>query len=332
MIAAVERAHNLLNRTVIALDASGVRYGVAGGNAVAAWVSRVDATAIRNCPDVDVVLSRGDFDPAALALTGAGLLHRLLGDAHHFLDGPDGRIRDGVHVHFAGEMTKPDDVALSPTLDETEDGKVHWNPRFRIVSLDALVRMLLTSHKLVDRVLLRDLIDVELIDATWPAKFHPVLGERLQALLDNPDGQPTVEFARPGNCRPAGTPSYHRERFMNPERHWNRMKTAFKERNFKAFLRLVLLMFRQAERMNRETERMHPSSSDGGLTVFLVLVSGGGCLIAIFFEKVWLWTFLGIVVLYWCFIRMPRRVRRIRDENRDTSLQGGAPLRNEPLR
>jgi hypothetical protein len=33
-----------------------------------------------------------------------------------------------------------------------------------------------------------DLIDVGLIDATWPSRFDTELGSRLQDLLDNPEG------------------------------------------------------------------------------------------------------------------------------------------------
>jgi hypothetical protein len=35
---------------------------------------------------------------------------------------------------------------------------------------------------------LRDMIDVELLDATWCDRLPPELAERLQELLDNPEG------------------------------------------------------------------------------------------------------------------------------------------------
>jgi|GEM_PF-3984795 len=35
---------------------------------------------------------------------------------------------------------------------------------------------------------LRDLIDVDLIDESWTKRLPPSLAERLQQLLDNPDG------------------------------------------------------------------------------------------------------------------------------------------------
>jgi hypothetical protein len=35
---------------------------------------------------------------------------------------------------------------------------------------------------------LREMINVGLIDATWPARLPPPLADRLQQLLDNPNG------------------------------------------------------------------------------------------------------------------------------------------------
>jgi hypothetical protein len=57
-----------------------------------------------------------------------------------------------------------------------------------VVTLPALVRMKLMSWRLKDRVHLLDLIQVGQIDATWPARLPPPLAERLQQLLDNPNG------------------------------------------------------------------------------------------------------------------------------------------------
>ena len=48
--------------------------------------------------------------------------------------------------------------------------------------------MKLTSFRLKDRVHLLDMIDVGLLDESWRERFQPELAERLQELLDNPDG------------------------------------------------------------------------------------------------------------------------------------------------
>jgi hypothetical protein len=59
--------------------------------------------------------------------------------------------------------------------------------QFRVVALASLVRMKLTSFHDKDRTHLRDLIDIGLIDASWPQRFSLELGTRLQHLLDTPE-------------------------------------------------------------------------------------------------------------------------------------------------
>ena len=54
MIRAVEKVRERLRRAVAALEAAEVPYALVGGNAVAAWVSRVDEAAARNTQDVEM--------------------------------------------------------------------------------------------------------------------------------------------------------------------------------------------------------------------------------------------------------------------------------------
>ena len=68
----IEQVRRRLERAANALAAAGVRYAVVGGNAVAAWVSRVEPAAVRNTRDVDILLSRADFEVAKTALESAG--------------------------------------------------------------------------------------------------------------------------------------------------------------------------------------------------------------------------------------------------------------------
>jgi hypothetical protein len=48
--------------------------------------------------------------------------------------------------------------------------------------------MKLTSFRDKDRTHLRDLIEIGLVDNAWVNRLPIALGERLQALLDNPEG------------------------------------------------------------------------------------------------------------------------------------------------
>jgi hypothetical protein len=156
---------------------------VIGGNAVAAMVSRVDEAAVRNTQDVDLLLRRSDLDAAATALAPAGFVRRHVASIDLFLDGPHAKVRDAVHVVFAGEKVRPDYVLPAPDVSESEPAGT-----FRVVTLEALVRMKLTSFRDKDRMHVRDLLDVGLIDASWCDRLQPELAARLRELLDNPEG------------------------------------------------------------------------------------------------------------------------------------------------
>jgi hypothetical protein len=182
MIRAVEKVRARLDRAVAALAGAGIPYAVVGGNAVAAWVSRVDEAAVRNTQDVDILLRREDLERAKVALAAAGFVFRHVKSIDMFLDGPEAKARDAVHVIFAGEKIAADSLVPSPEVTEVDEA----GP-FRIVDLEPLVRMKLTSYRLKDRVHLLDMIDVGLIDASWPTRFPAELAARLQTLLDNPD-------------------------------------------------------------------------------------------------------------------------------------------------
>lgn len=183
MVLAVEKVRERLKRSAAALDAAGVPYAVIGGNAVAAWVSKVDPGAARNTVDVDLMINRSDFPAAKAALEAAGFVYYDLMDVPMFLDGPDGRPRDAVHLLFAGEKVKQTYAAAAPpiSVDASHDA-------YQLLTLTELVTMKLTSFRDKDRTHLRDLIGVGLVDASWLPRLEPELATRLQELLDDPDG------------------------------------------------------------------------------------------------------------------------------------------------
>jgi len=154
-----------------------------GGNAVAAWVSRIDEAAVRNTQDVDILIRCEDFDRVKCSTEEAGFTYGQMLDVHFFLDQPDGKIRDAVHLLIAGEKVKPENASPTPDVSDSERGT-----DFQIISLQSLVEMKLNSYRDKDRTHLRDMIEIGLINATWPVRFPAVLGERLQELLDDPNG------------------------------------------------------------------------------------------------------------------------------------------------
>jgi hypothetical protein len=183
MIRAVEKVRERLLRASSALEKAGVPYAVAEGNAVASWVSAVDESAVRNTQDVDLLLRRSDLEAAAAALAQAGFVRRHVAGFELFLDGPKAKARDAVRVVFAGEKVRAEYVLPAPDVSESEQ-----SPFFRVLSLEALVKMKLTSFRDKDRTHLRDLLEVGLIDATWCERLPQELAARLQELVDKPHG------------------------------------------------------------------------------------------------------------------------------------------------
>ncbi len=165
------------------LNAAQIPYAVVGGNAVQIWVAQVDESVVRNTRDVDIILNRADLERAKEALGQAGFIYRHVKSVEMFLDGPDAKARDAVHVVFAGEKVREEYSEPVPSINEFAIDK-----EVRTLPLEALVRMKLTSYRLKDRVHLLDMLSVGLIDETWPVKFSKELGDRLQALLDDPEG------------------------------------------------------------------------------------------------------------------------------------------------
>jgi hypothetical protein len=186
----IEKVKDRLRRAAGALEEAGIEYAVIGGNAVAAWVSRVDDSVVRNTRDVDILVRRADMPLIIPAMQRAGFIHRtvsILGGKGHiemFLDGPGAKARDGVHLIFADEKVNPEAIEPSPAVSDVDP----THPDFRLIGLLALVTMKLTSYRDKDRVHLRDMMEIGQLDASWLPCVPPSLRQRLQDLLDDPDG------------------------------------------------------------------------------------------------------------------------------------------------
>jgi len=181
MVRAVERVLDRLRRAAAALESGGVPYAVAGGNAVAAWVATIDEAAVRNTQDVDIIIRREDLPAAITAMEAAGFTYRHVAGIDKFLDGPEAKARDAVHVLFAGEKVREKYSEAVPGVDNPFVDK-----SVRVLPLESLVVMKLTSNRLKDQVHLQDMINVGLLDRTWLLRVPAELVPRLQQLLDMP--------------------------------------------------------------------------------------------------------------------------------------------------
>ncbi len=182
MIGAAEDVRERACRAVGALQQAGIPCVIVGGNAVAAWVARVDREAVRNTKDVDLLIRRQDFARVVDVLQAVGFVHQEVAGGDLFLDGPDGSVRSAIHLVFAGEKVRPGHLLPTPEVTESEAG-----PDFDVPTLDALVRMKLTSFRLKDKVHLLDMLDVALIDQSCRDRLPPELVARLDQLIDERD-------------------------------------------------------------------------------------------------------------------------------------------------
>jgi hypothetical protein len=180
---AAELVREQLRRTTGALEAAGIPYAVIGAHAVAYWVARIDKAGVRNTPNADLLLRRAELDQAREALATIGFTEREVLEIPQFFDSPENKPRSAIQIFFAGERIRTEYLLPTPDVSESLAGE-----QFRVITLDALVSMKLNSFRTVDAVHLRDMVDVGLIDASWPARFLPELGSRLQHILDTPDG------------------------------------------------------------------------------------------------------------------------------------------------
>jgi hypothetical protein len=123
------------------------------------------------------------LDRAIAALEAVGFIYRRTAGVTMFLDGPKAKARDAVHVVFAGKKVRKEYSEAVPSIDTYE-----WMGESRTLPFEKLVTMKLTSYRDKDRVHIRDMISVGLLDESWLERFPPELRRRMQELLNDPDG------------------------------------------------------------------------------------------------------------------------------------------------
>jgi len=179
---AVEKVNERLRKTVRILEDAKVPYAVVGGHAVRAWVAQVDEAALRTTCDVNIMVRPSDFPAMKDAMLAAGFHHRNVSDLEMFVEHPEASARDAVHVVLVGKIERAGD---SPNPDFEPLARAN---DFQTVRLETLVFMKLNANRDKDRVHLRDMISLDLIDRSWPERYPEPLRSRLIEVLNDPDG------------------------------------------------------------------------------------------------------------------------------------------------
>lgn len=170
---AVERVNERLRRTVRILEGAKVPYAVIGGHAVRAWVAQVDEAALRTTRDVDILVRPADLPALIRAMTAAGFHYRNTSGRDMFVEHPDASARDAVHVLLVGNIER--DGEPNPDIEPAARAN-----DFQTIALETLVRMKLNAFRDKDRVHLRDMISLGMVDASWLDKYPSNLRLRLQ--------------------------------------------------------------------------------------------------------------------------------------------------------
>jgi hypothetical protein len=180
---AVLKVRERLLRATGALNRAGIPYAVVGGHAVASWVATVDEGAVRNTRDVDLLVRREDLPAITTALEGVGFIRGEVMDVTMFLDGPNAKPSESIHLLFSGEKVKVEYPYPNPPLKTVDDPG-----EYKVLELEELLLMKLLSNRDKDRTHIRDLIALGMIDRTWLDRVPAELVERLRAILDTPEG------------------------------------------------------------------------------------------------------------------------------------------------
>lgn len=177
-VMALDEVTARLQRITSALSDAQVPYALVGGQAVALWVASIDPAAVRTTKDVDLLLQRDDLAGARSAAQSAGFEYFETMGVGMFLEVSDPNPRKGVHLCWAGEKIRPQYEHPAPTTDARQNLS-----GLNVVSVEDLVVMKLQSNRDQDRVHLRDMIDVGLVDRPLLARLSATLAQQLDDLL-----------------------------------------------------------------------------------------------------------------------------------------------------
>jgi len=155
---AVEKIFDVTKRFATALDAAAIPYRVVGGLAVFVHVDARDPMAARLTKDVDIAVYRKNLEAICAALEPHGFTFRHVAGVDMFLDAKNPNAPGAIHLLFAGERVRSDDLEAVP------DSFPEPSPRgFMIAPVVDLVHMKLTSYRLKDQVHIQDLDHAGLI-------------------------------------------------------------------------------------------------------------------------------------------------------------------------
>jgi hypothetical protein len=172
--ARVEQLFDLAGLVERVFSSAGVEYRVVGGLAAYLYVEEQEPDAGRLTKDIDIAVRREDLERIAKAAEPFGLQHRHVAGVDMLVQSAKPSARRAVHLVFAGEKVRPEYPEPTPEL-----GNCRKIKELRLIPLEDLVRMKLTSFRASDEAHLKDLDEAGLITAEIEAGLSPILAVRL---------------------------------------------------------------------------------------------------------------------------------------------------------
>jgi hypothetical protein len=176
---AMDQLAQRLERITRAFQEKKVPYALIGGQAVNLWIATKDEGGGRQTKDIDILLKRDDLPLARAGGLAAGLDYFETLGVGMFLEKSEPNPRSGVHIVWAEEKVRPENLLPAPSVQD----RLEILPGLFVVPIISLAIMKLVSHRELDRVHLRDMIDVGLIDRAMLDGLTAELAVRLDALL-----------------------------------------------------------------------------------------------------------------------------------------------------
>ncbi len=170
----------VLQRISRPLENAAIPHELIGGLAVFVHVERANSEYGRTTKDVDLMIRRADLEQVVAVAEQHGFRFRHVAGVDMLCYGETNKAKDAIHLLFSGEKVKASQIEPNPPLVPERvpiRGENVW-----IIPVADLVRMKLTTYRLVDRVHIKDMEEVGLITPQIERSLSPELLHRLEAI------------------------------------------------------------------------------------------------------------------------------------------------------
>lgn len=171
----VEQLFALANVVERAFASAGIEYRVVGGLAAYLYVEEREPDAGRLTKDIDITVRREDLAAIAKAVEPFGLQYRHVAGVNMLVQAGQPSARRAVHMIFTGEKVREEYSEAAPEM-----GGCRVLHGVRLIPVEDLIRMKLTSFRLKDAMHLKDLDEVGVITPEIESKLSPIQQDRMR--------------------------------------------------------------------------------------------------------------------------------------------------------